>query len=124
MRQFNRADRIRAQMLRDVRSLLDQECANELGVMVTFTDVEVSKDLKYATIFYSVLGNDEKKKQVSKYLGGIKGRTRGQLGKIMRIKYFPEIKFEFDPSIERGARIEELLQEISKKGNNNSDGNL
>jgi ribosome-binding factor A len=116
VRQFKRAERIQAQMLRDVRTLLDQECAGKLGVMVTFTDVKVSLDLRYATIFYSVLGDEKKKKEVFNYLRGIRQRARLQIGRQLRIRHIPEIRFEFDPSIERGIRIEELLKGIYDNG--------
>jgi len=111
-------------MLRDVRALLDQECANTLGIMVTFTEVEVTADLKYATIYYSVLGDDDKKKKVADYLAGIRGRAQTQLGRQLRIKYIPEITFRFDPSIEHGLRIEQLLKEISKDNEKGENGNI
>lgn len=115
MRQFRRADRIRSQMLRDIQDLLKHECAANAGVMVTFTDVEITGDLKYATIFYSVLGEESSKKKASSYLSKIRSRVQSQLGRMLSIKYTPEISFRFDPSIERGIRIQQLLNEISHK---------
>jgi ribosome-binding factor A len=115
MRQFKRADRIRSQILRDVQKMLAEECTLNLKALVTFTDVEISNDLKYATIYYSVLGQDEAKNEASKYLSRIMHRVQMQIGRLLRIKNVPEIKFKFDPSIERGMRIEQLLNEISKE---------
>jgi len=106
-------------MLRDVQTLLDSECAANLGIMVTFTDVRITTDFKYATIFYSVFGDEKAKKKVSSYLAGIRGRVQSQLGRLLSIKHTPEIKFEFDPSIERGIRIQKLLDEISTDSNEN-----
>jgi len=113
MRQFKRADRIRHQMLRDVREILDPECLLNLNSMVTFTDVELTNDLRYATIYYSVLGNDEQKENAAKYLDRRKKSVQVQLGRLLAIKYIPEINFEFDPSIEKGMRIQQLLNDIS-----------
>jgi ribosome-binding factor A len=124
MRQFKRADRIRSQMLRDVRVLLDQECASHLDAMVTFTDVEISDDLRYATIFYSVLGEERSKQKAFSYLNKISRRVQTELGHLLRIKHTPEIKFEFDPSIERGMRIEQLLNEISQKNGKRREENI
>lgn len=115
MRQFKRSDRIRSQMLRDIQGLLEHECSVNLEAMVTFTDVEITEDLKYAKIFYSVLGGEESKKTVSTYLDRIRNRVQSQLGNLLSIKHTPEIKFEFDPSVERGIRIQQLLNEISKE---------
>ena len=114
-RQFKRSKRVGSQMLRDIRNLMEQECASNLSAMVTFTDVELTDDLRYAKIYYSVLGDENNKKETSVYLNKNKGRIQFQLGRMLSIKVIPEISFEFDPSIERGMRIEQLLNEISNK---------
>jgi ribosome-binding factor A len=121
MRQFKRSDRLRSQILRDVQVMLEHECTARLQGMVTFTDVEISADLKYATIFYSVLGDDEAKQRASAHLTRIRKRVQSQLGALLRLKKTPEIKFEFDPSIERGMRIEQILNELSRKDEHNDE---
>lgn len=118
MRNFKRSDRVRNRMLRDVRELLDHECSMNLTAMVTFTDVEMTDDLKYAKIFYSVLGNEEAKQEAGDYLNGIRKRAQGDLGRMLGIKFIPEITFEFDPSIEEGDRITRLINEISNENKN------
>ena len=124
MGQFKRSQRVQSQMLRDVRELLDQEIAYNLKIMVTFTDVELSNDLRYAKIFYSVLGDQDKKTRAERYLNKIRNRVQNQLGRMLRIKTIPEIEFKFDPSIERGMRIEQLLNEISRKHDSGKDENI
>jgi len=118
MRQFKRSKRVGSQMLRDVRELLEEECAANISAMVTFTDVEVTNDLRYATIYYSVLGDEKKKTEAARYFGKNRIRIQFKLGRLLNIKQIPEISFKFDPSIERGMRIEQLLNEISKKDEN------
>ncbi|SYZ73376.1 Ribosome-binding factor A [Candidatus Zixiibacteriota bacterium] len=115
MKRFNRADRVKSQILRDIQTMLEQELAAKIKGMVTFTDVEISGDLRYATVYYSVLGQEEQKKQAAQYLGGIQKRVQSDLGSLLRLKHTPEIKFAFDPSIERGMRIEQLLNEIEQE---------
>ncbi len=115
MRQFKRSKRVGSQMLRDVRNLLEMECASNLTAMVTFTEVEITDDLKYATIFYSVLGNEDQKTKTNRYLNKNRSRIQFKLGRLLNIKVIPEISFKFDPSIEQGMRIEQLLNEISKE---------
>ncbi len=114
MRQFRRADRVRNQMLRDVQSILEQELIANLDAMVTFTEVKLSGDLKYAKVFYSVLGNDRQKAATATYLGKITKRVQAQLGRLLNIKFVPEITFKFDPSVEQGVRIQQLLNSISQ----------
>ncbi|MCP4705169.1 MAG: 30S ribosome-binding factor RbfA [candidate division Zixibacteria bacterium] len=115
MRQFKRSKRVGSQMLRDVRNLLELECATNLTAMITFTDVEVTDDLRYATIYYSVLGDDKQKTEASRYFNKNRGRIQFKLGRLLNIKAVPEITFEFDPSIEQGMRIEQLLNKISEE---------
>jgi len=124
MRQFKRADRIRSQILRDVQRLLSEDCTLNVKGMVTFTDVEITADLKYATIFYSVLGQDDVKEQAANYLSKVRNRIQSELGRLLGIRNTPEIKFSFDPSIERGMRIEQLLNEISKEDEKGKKDNL
>jgi len=115
MRQFSRADRVRNQMLRDVRQLLEEELAAHVQGMVTFTDVEITKDLKLATIYYSHLGTDIGRLKAANYLSKIRPRVQGQMGRLLSIKMIPEIRFRYDKSIAQGMKIEELLIEIAKE---------
>jgi ribosome-binding factor A len=124
MRQFKRVDRVRNQILRDVRTLLEHECASHLDAMVTFTDVEMSDDLRYATIYYSVLGDEESKRKTSTYFNKIKKRVQSQLGDLLRIRQTPVIKFEFDASVERGLRIEKLLNEIRRENDGRTQDDI
>lgn len=110
-------------MLRDIQALLEPECTMNIKAMVTFTDVEVSSDLRYATVYYSVLGDDAAKEQASAFLAGISKRVRGQIGNLLRIKHSPEIRFKFDPSTEHGMRIEQLLNELKQKDDDSAKDN-
>nr|MBN2277932.1 30S ribosome-binding factor RbfA [candidate division Zixibacteria bacterium] len=121
MRQYKRSDRVRQQILRDVQQLLEHECATNLKGMVTFTEVALTDDLKYATIYYSVLGNDHQKDEASEYFDRIRNRVRSQLARLIRLKQTPEISFKYDPSIERGMRIEQLLNDISSEHDSDDD---
>ena len=124
MKQYRRSERVRSQMLRDVQTLLEHEFASNLNAMVTFTDVKVSEDLRYATIYYSVLGGDEAKKEVSEYLGKARPRIQSQMGRLLSIRHTPEIKFKFDPTIERGIRIQKLLDDISRSDGDEDRSNI
>ena len=121
MRQYKRAERVGKQMLRDIQSLLEQEFTQNLKVMVTFTDVEVSDDLKYATVYYTVLGEESDKQRVADYFFRIRKRLQGDLGKLLSIKIFPELTFKFDPSVERGMRVEQLLKELADERHERGD---
>lgn len=113
MRSYKRSDRVRSQMLRDIRELLAEECLLNLHGMVTFTEVEITEDLKFARVLYSVLGSDKDKSEAAGYLDRNRKRIQAQLGRLLKIKFIPEITFEFDPSIERGDRITRILSDLT-----------
>ncbi|MCK4859375.1 MAG: 30S ribosome-binding factor RbfA [Candidatus Omnitrophica bacterium] len=98
-----------------------QEVAQLLGKMdnpgkgfFTITKAEVKSDLKTAIIYFSVLGNEKEKNKTLNYLQRKTGYLRKEIGKVMRVRYIPEIYFKFDPSIEYSMRISELLETAKK----------
>ena len=93
-----------AQILRDVK---DPRIA---GALVSITGAVVSKDLKFAKIYFSVLGGDHK--EVSKALKGATGFFRSELAKRINLRITPQLMFEFDSSVEYGANISKVLKEL------------
>lgn len=115
MKHFKRSDRLSEQILRDISVLLEQDLA-ELGAgLVTFTKVKLSDDLRYATVYYSSLGDDGKRERVKQYLDAESRRVRMEIGRQLSIRHIPEFAFKFDPSIEQSVRIEQLLNEIKSQ---------
>ena len=70
---------------------------------VTLTGVEVSPDIRYADIYYSVLGTPEEREESSNALRSASPRLRAVLGKQVRLKFVPELRFREDPAIAQGA---------------------
>lgn len=81
---------------------------------ITVTDVEVTPDTRYAKIFFSLIGDDEKKANAQRGLNSASGFLSRELGKRLRTRNTPHISFEFDESLERGDRMEQLFDEIKK----------
>ncbi len=115
MRQFKRSQRLGQQMHRDISQLMERELSELTRGMLTFTRVKLSDDLRYATVYYSFLGTPEDQTKVEEYLVRHNGRIRSQVGKSMRVRNIPELTFKFDPSVEEGLRIEQLLNEIKSE---------
>ena len=112
MRQFKRSDRLNQQILRDISQLLEQELSELGGGLTTFTAVRLTRDLRYASVYYSFLGKDEDRRRVEEYFLRERGRIRSEIGKHLNMRHIPELTFKFDPTIEQGIRIEQLLNEI------------
>ena len=83
--------------------------------LTTITGVEVSGDLRHATVFYSVLGNEEQHVKTAAALESAKKHLRSSLGRQVTLKYLPQLHFKEDPSIAGGQRVEEILREIHAK---------
>jgi len=79
---------------------------------VTITDVEMPPDLKSARVFFSCLGGDDEREKALQALRRAAGYLRREVGRNCGLRYAPELKFISDLSLERGARVEELLNQV------------
>lgn len=108
-----------ASRMRRINELLREVIADEVTRLkdpglgfVTITGVETSPDLRVARVYYSVLGDDEQRTDTAAALLRASSRVRAATGEQVRLKYLPRIEFEFDESVERGMRMEELLRDL------------
>ena len=81
------------------------------NLLVTVTQVDVTPDLKSAHVYVSVLGSEGRKDVLPK-LEANRAALQADLSKHVVLKYTPHLVFHLDDSIERGARVLEILQEI------------
>lgn len=122
--QYKRKDRVGDQIRKEVSHIIQSELKDPGIGFVTITDVELSEDLKSARIFYSVLGSEKNRLDSSRALQRAVFFVQHEIGKRMRLKFTPRIKFIFDDSLEKGARIEKALEQLglseTKEENNDS----
>ena len=88
--------------------------------LVTVTGVEVTRDLRVATVFVSINGSDAERAATFDGLASVAGHLRSRVGRALRLRLAPEIVFKPDESIARAARIETLLSQL-KDAPPNSD---
>jgi ribosome-binding factor A len=112
MTQHKRAERVGDLIKKEISQIIQYELKDPGIGFVTITAVELSGDLKHAKIFYSVLGDENAKKESSSALKRACGFIQHEIGRRLRLKYTPEIYFLFDPSVEYGAYIETLIKKI------------
>lgn len=111
-REFSRSERVAAQIQREMADLIRTRVKDpELG-MVTLSDVELSRDLAVAKLFVSFLAAKLPPARCVKRLGDFVPELRRELGRRIRIRVLPELRFVYDDSIERGMRMDALLQGI------------
>jgi ribosome-binding factor A len=80
---------------------------------VTITAVVTSPDLRHATVFVSVLGSERKRAASLKGLEAAHGILQRRLARELRMKRTPQLAFEYDPSVERGVRMTQLIDELA-----------
>ncbi len=107
-----------SQML--VRSIKDPRIG-----FVTITKVTVSEDCRFARVYFSVAGTLLERESSEKGLNSAKGYVRKELGRRLRLRYTPEIVFQFDPSIEYAIHMEEVIRDIHRgeEPNGEEEGN-
>lgn len=113
--QYRRAERVSDQIKREVSQIIERLLKDPGIGFVTITGVEMTDDLREAKIFYSVLGNEQKKKDTKIALERATGFIQAEIGKRIRIRHTPIISFKYDKSIEYGAHIEELIKKIHQE---------
>jgi ribosome-binding factor A len=81
----------------------------------SITHVEVSGDLRHAKVFVSVMGTPEEQKETMKGLKNANGFLRHELATRLVLRYMPELAFKLDTSIEEGARILALINQVEQE---------
>ncbi len=119
-REFGRNQRIAHFIREELATLIQREMPlNEYG-MITLTDVDVSPDLKNATVLFTVFGDQYPAEQMQISLNELAGHFRHELSALMTSKGVPSLKFKYDESIARAQRLDDLIDSVSK---HKQDGN-
>lgn len=110
-----RNERVRKALMREISDILLREIKDpNISGIVSITDVEVSHDNSYAKVFFSVFGDEKTKTKTKEALEKNTPRIRHEVGKRIRLRVTPELLFLEDNSLERGARVTELIEKISR----------
>lgn len=111
-----RADRLAEEIKRIVTDILRTEIKDpRINPFTSITRVDVSKDLRYARIYVSILGDQEEQEKTLEGLKNAGGFIRSELGKQIRLRYHPEITFSLDTSIQHGLKITRLLRDLANE---------
>ncbi|WP_113907376.1 30S ribosome-binding factor RbfA [Aliidiomarina celeris] len=128
MADFKRVDRFSQQLQREVALILQREIKDPRVVMPTVSDAEVSRDLSYAKVFVTFLQDDEEAvKEALDVLNDASGYIRSLLGKRLKARVTPNLKFVHDRSTMDGMRMSALVKQVraederkkSEHGDNN-----
>lgn len=126
MADSSRRQRVADQIQKELAGLIQREMKDPRLGMVTVSSVDVSRDLAYADVYITILGKNEadERKQTLGILTRGGGFLRGKLARAMKLRIVPALRFRYDESIERGARLSSLIEDARKKdqASNTSSG--
>ena len=112
MAQGSRSERVADQIRSELGDLLAREVHDPGLGFVTITRVQLTRDLQQARVFYTVLGDEEGRRQSNRTLHRALPFLRRQIGARLRLKRVPELQFIYDESIAGQDRIEQLINEL------------
>ncbi|PIE39392.1 MAG: ribosome-binding factor A [Gammaproteobacteria bacterium] len=115
-REFSRTQRVAEYLQRDLASIIQREIRDPRVGMVSITSVDVSRDLAYAKVFFTMLGvdNAEQAKEPAEALNHAAGYLRSTLSRSSTMRSVPRLRFYFDASVGRGRDMEALIQRAIK----------
>ncbi|MGL4337660.1 MAG: 30S ribosome-binding factor RbfA [Turicibacter sp.] len=111
-----RMQKISKQIERDVTDIIMNEIKDTKVGFVTVTGAEVTSDLSFCKVYYSVLGGEGRTEAATKALIRSKGFIRSELAKRLSIRKVPELIFEIDKSIDYGNKIDTMLADLRRQG--------
>ncbi len=111
-REYARTQRVAQLLKEEISRLLQREVKDARIGMVTVTDVRVTNDLKYADVFVYLSGDEDRRSAALEGLTSAAGFMRSRLGRDLRIRRTPELRFVMDRTQDYAARIHQLLSEV------------
>ncbi len=108
-REHPRARRIAEQIQRELADLIRLEVKDPRVGMVTLTEVEVSRDLSHAKVYFTLLGDAERLAETAEGLARAAGFLRRELSHRLQLRIVPELHFAHDASVERGMQLSQLI---------------
>jgi ribosome-binding factor A len=117
--------RINSEVKREISAIIQNGIKDpRISPMTSVTDAKVTADLKYCTVYISVLGGEDAERKTMEGLSSATGFIRHQLAETVNLRITPEIRFVVDHSLEYGDHIDRLLNELNTKPDDSGDGSL
>ncbi len=117
MKEFDRTERIGAELRRELVAILRDEVRDPRLQRVTLQEVRVNRDLSWAKVYFTCFPLDEGSQEQARLLNGkLAGFLRAQLARRVRLRTIPQLHFEHDESIARGEHLTQLIDEALTSG--------
>lgn len=110
-----RPERVQEALRQEISRIVHNEMKDPRLGFITITGVELTKDLRYAKVYFSVLGEEKDKKLALKGLNSAKGYVKGLISDRIKLRYMPQIEFKIDETLEHTKKIYDLLNKLKKE---------
>jgi len=117
-----RARRVGERIQEELADILLRQTSDPRLTSITITGVDVDRELAFATIYISATDGDEREAEVLQGLESARGFLRSQLATRIQLRSFPQLRFRWDMTQKRAARIEDLLEQIRSEKDDMSNG--
>lgn len=107
-----RARRVADRVREELAALLIEDVSDPRLKLVTITGVDVDRELAFASIYVSAIGEEDRSQEVMEGLAAAQGYLRRELAKRIPMRSFPQLRFNWDTSYDRGTRIDDLLDQL------------
>lgn len=114
----SRIDRVASQMKEEIARIIDQRLKNpQVPALVTVHSVKVARDLRVADVYVTFLEDEDERSrdEAVSALNRSAGFIRSELGRVIRLKYLPTLRFHYNPSTHYAADLERLFHEIDRE---------
>ncbi|MGM0493190.1 MAG: 30S ribosome-binding factor RbfA [Armatimonadota bacterium] len=118
----HRQESVARELQEEIGRIIDREIDDPLIGFVTITGVDISPDLRHARVYYSVLGDDEQKRESGRGVRRAAKYIRGLIAERMDLRYTPTLRFELDETAEKAQRIEDLLRREAEELDRGEEG--
>ncbi len=108
-----RAQRVAETIHKEISGMLIKGLKDPRIGFVTITSVDVTPDLRQARVYYTLMGSQDDRAESQAGLDSSASYIRQQLGRVLRLRFIPEIRFEYDSSVDYGQHIEKLLSDVN-----------
>ena len=115
-----RPERVGEQIHKEITRMMMQGIKDPRVSPVVITGVNMSRDLSLARVYFTVSDETSERKEAERGLKSVAPFVRRQLGQVMRMRFIPEIRFEYDSSINYGQKIDDLLRQVKDDLTNDS----
>jgi ribosome-binding factor A len=118
MKPYARAERVSMKIQQTVTELLSKKMQDPRVEMATISGVKMTSDLRIAYIYVTVFGDRDRRLQVLEGFKNSKGFIKKRIAPKLGLKYMPDLKFIYDDSFDKAAKMDELIQSASNDKSN------